>query len=184
MTRPEISTLGTANEPPLTTARRYVDQELLNRATTEQIEWLVANPYMWLRALIQVQADVKTHIAKRRNDLAELEPEPGEPASRAYLAARRAFDRETTGRIHFARLVERRAEEVASVLGVEPADRNLTSDFVHVLLRIAQLAADDDIEAVKDAALRCAERLTGGREQAATRAARREAKRVAKRTAA
>ncbi len=177
----QISTAGTEREAPLTRARRYVDRELDREATAEEVTWLADHPLMWLRALIQVRADVRNHVNQDRAGLARSAPEAGEAPSRSHLAAVAKFEAMTVQRMHFVRIVERRIEAVSSILGVDPADRTLVGDFVQVLFRIAQLADDDDIEAVKDAALRAAERLVMPNEEAVRRAERRERKRLAKR---
>ncbi len=176
----QISTAGTEREAPLTRARRYVDRELDREATAEEITWLADHPFMWLRALIQVRADVRNHINQDRAGLARSAPEAGEAPSRSHLAAVAKFEAMTVQRMHFVRIVERRIEDVSSILGVDPADRTLVGDLVQVLFRIAQLADDDDIEAVKDAALRAADRLVLTRPNASARAQRRLAKKAAK----
>ncbi len=110
------------------------------------------------RALAQVGRDVETHIAKAHRDLAALRPTPGADQT-AYLAAKRRHDEQTTARLHFRGIVTRRTEEVASLVGPDPANRLMVGNLIHILLHIAALADDDDIEAVKSAALGLAEKF-------------------------
>jgi hypothetical protein len=148
-------------ELPLVTARRYADAELSRKATPDQLAWLHAHPLLWLRALTQVRRDVESHIAKARAGIAHLKPVGGSTARReameAWLAARREVEAESLRRLHFRRLVDKRADEVKSLIGSNPFNLSV-GDAVDIMLKLAELAREGDMEAVIDMATHLAKR--------------------------
>lgn len=152
-------------ESPLVTARRYVDAELAGKVATAHLTWLHEHPLMWLRALIQVKKDVQTHIAKARADIAHLKPTQGVSTTREqahdWSIVRRRVETESLNRLHFIRIVEKRIDEVNALIGTEPFDRTTTGEAVNAMLTLAQLASEDDMEAVINMAHACARRWSG-----------------------
>jgi hypothetical protein len=148
-------------ELPLVTARRYADAELSRKATPDQLAWLHAHPLLWLRALTQVRRDVENHIAKARAGIAHLKPAQGGPLAgeqmQAWSIARREVETESLRRLHFIRVVDKRKEEVKSLIGSNPFDLSV-GDAVDIMLKLAELAREDDMEAVIDMATHLAKR--------------------------
>ncbi|WP_433078953.1 hypothetical protein ACQP1P_38795 [Dactylosporangium sp. CA-052675] len=144
-------------EAPLRQARRYVDRDLAERAAPAELRWLYDHPVLWLRALIQVELDVNSHIEKSKSNLVDLKPDPGVAPSREYLDAKAELDRRNANRAHFKRLVEKRKAEVVTIIGT---DRPIIAgDFVYLLVRLAELIADDEVTNARDFALYWADRL-------------------------
>lgn len=155
-----MSTTAFITESPLRTARRYVDAELRGTARPADIAWLHANPLMWLRALQHVARDVQNHTAKRRTNLAQLKPKPGEAPSVAYIEAKQEFETQNVARLHFAALVERRIDEVKAVIAPGPVPFYVTlGDLIEAFTDIATLADENDLAAAADKAMFHAKRL-------------------------
>lgn len=148
-------------ESPMKTARRMAEADLGNRATAAEVQWLHANPLLWLRALVRIARDVENTIAKSHLALAALKPPAGVHPEPEYLEAKRAIDDRTLGRLHFKNIVDRRIEEVKAILGPGPIDRLMLGDLVEVFVSISTLADAGDLESAADKALFWAKRLAG-----------------------
>lgn len=151
------------HEPPMRTARRYADAELGSHATEEETKWLYAHKLLWLRALAQIRRDVESHIAKDRRSLEPLKPPAGTHASSVYLRAKSAMEHRSIGRVHFLQVVDRRTEEVKSLLGPDPLDHRLVGDMIQAFERIADAIETDDLDGAHDLALSWSTRLSGER---------------------
>lgn len=147
--------------PPLRLARAQADKEIQDKALPAEVQWLYEHPILWLQALHQMKSDVQRRIEKSRLDVKRAHdfPVSGEPTEE-YLKVKRHTAELNIRQVHFLRLVERRIEEVASLLGtdkpVKPATKAI---FINTLLTLVQLLDDDDITAARDMALRTAEKL-------------------------
>ncbi len=140
-------------EPPLVTFRRYAEADLNQNAGPADVRTLHGNPLLWYRALQQVKFDVQNHIAKDRRSLAALRPPQGVPIPAAYLAAKRDLDARSAKRLHFVRLVERRLDEVRSLLGPDPIrDRFTVGDVVAAFVEIVEMAERRDLRAIREKA--------------------------------
>lgn len=106
---------------PLRSARGLADAELKMKARPHEIEWLHANPLLWLHALTIIMKDVENQIAKNDLDLKKLpKGADGSPARQAYVAARQDATEKKQARLHFRGLVMARRAEVASLCGPGP----------------------------------------------------------------
>ena len=159
--RTEVDRRNFITEAPLRQARRYADLELADRADAAQVRWLATHPVWWLRALVQAEMDVNSHIEKSRQDLAALRAagaQGGREDQARYLAAKIEGAARDQARVHFKRLVERRKADVVSTF---PAaiDKNTFGDVLARLAVAAQLIDDEEITAARDLILSTAEKL-------------------------
>jgi hypothetical protein len=146
-------------ESPLGHARRLADKEIRKTATLAELQWLLENPVLWIRGLNHIKDDIQFRMAQRRADLIRAKPQQGVKVTQKevemYKASCDAFILDNQKRVDFMHRVDRKLEEVKLLFGTERM--YVPGDFIAVLAKIVQLAEDDDIEAVKSAALYYAE---------------------------
>lgn len=152
---------------PYKMARRYVDAELADRATAQQIAWLYEHPMLWLRALQAVVREVESHLAKSRASLARIKPPPGTAENAEYMAAKNEVDTRSVSRIHVLNLAKGRVEEVKALLGPESAAMGHLSmgDLIAIMTDIAGLADEGDLANAADKAMFWARKWQQGQGQ-------------------
>jgi hypothetical protein len=107
----------------------------------------------WICFLRRLRSKVDGHMAKSRAHLETLKPLPAELPSLEYLEAKRSYERDTRGRVRFARGVDDRIREACAMArraGVVDA-----GDLLAVVLRAAELLDAGDVDNAH-AALRAA----------------------------
>lgn len=147
-------------EPLITTVRRAAEAELSKKATASDVRLLHDHPLMWLRALSRICKEVDNHIAKDRLTLAGHKPASGTHASDAYLMLKAEVDKRSLGRLHFKAILDRRIEDVKSIIGPDPLNRLTVGDMIDTLLAIIEDAYEGDFDAVNDRARFWVERLS------------------------
>lgn len=166
----EQSTSGTKFQalPPLRTARSYAEKEVIDKALPTEIAWLYEHPILWLRALQQIRKEVQNHLCKARLNLNAKRTFPvmGAPPPE-YLEYKQQQAGLQLKQRHFLRLVERRLEDVTTLLGTDKPVSN--ADYVRALLSLAQLIDDEDVQAAHDLALDMADRITKQQSTTSTR---------------
>lgn len=143
---------------PLRRARTLANEELRQRARLDEIEWLHANPLLWLRALIGIVKDVDKQLSMDGLDLKKIPgKKAGSPDHETYLKARQEIIDRKQVRIHFRGLASNRADEVASLCG--PGPLIMAGAVIAGLETIAQMIEEDDPDAAAGMARSLARRL-------------------------
>lgn len=140
-------------------ARDYAYRELRNQGNPQEIQWLYDHPLLWLRALQQLRSSAEHAIAQDNFALKALRtfPEPGNPPE-SYRQALRVHAQTTAKRQKFLVRLDLKIGDVSSLCG----GSHILAEFeyVNVLVRLAQLIADDEVTNAQSLALHIAEKAT------------------------
>lgn len=153
--------------PPMRQARDYAYRELSNQGNPQEIQWLYDHPLLWLRALHQLRSSAEHAIAQDNFALKALRtfPEPGNPPE-SYLQARRVHTQTIAKKHKFLFRLDLKIGDVSSLCG----GMHILAEFeyVNVLVRLAQLIADDEVTNAQSLALHIAEKATTAHRKNAT----------------
>lgn len=119
-----------------TVARRYMDYELRGKALAEEVEWLHANPALWLRALKAASAEAQAHF---ENSAAKLRRHPGrwtksDPELRkAYnIAKKEDAEKQAAKRLFLSHV----KSKMAFVFSLLPAEKVYGMDRANIVRRL------------------------------------------------
>jgi hypothetical protein len=136
---------------PLAKARDLAVLDIKKDISGTELQWLYANPILWLKALQQLKMSAQNGIAKDKLSLAPLKPKPGTHPNKEYLDAKNELDQRMQGRLHFIGLVDTRLNDVLSILGPRPAYEKISlGTVIGVFSVINTLIEEDDVEGAMD----------------------------------
>lgn len=127
-----------------------MEQDIHDKATDDEIDWLEDHPLMWLRALSRMESVIQARMGIDKIGLQKICPGDGEGPTRKYVEAKRKFDHKQQYRIHLLTVIAMRREEVKSMISEDAVTTMMTiGDLAETMNQILDRAKEDDYEAIE-----------------------------------